>query len=68
MNHVKLALLINDIFDSVERSKLGNIYLKDNEGNVIKTPEGCPYANIAAVTIMQSIIQAELIKEKINER
>jgi hypothetical protein len=62
---VKLALLINDVFDSVERSKIGNIYCRKEDGSVLTTPEGTPYANMAAVNMFSTILQTVLIKDKV---
>ena len=67
MNITKLTFLINDLFESVERSKLGNIYLKDKDGNVIMTSEGCPYSNIAAVQILSTLIQSKLMQDAIRK-
>ncbi len=63
MNPVKLACLINDTVDAIERSKIGSIYLRDKYGNLITTPEGCPYANQAATQLLTSCISAQIIKD-----
>ncbi len=65
MNPTKLAFLINDVFDAVERSKVGNIYLKREDGSLITTPEGCPYANQAAIGVFQTLLQSTIMKEAI---
>ena len=64
MDAVKLALLINNTFDAIERSKIGSIYLKDADGNILKSAEGCPFCNMAAMGAFQSALQAQIMKEK----
>lgn len=62
MNPTKLALLINDTYDAIERSKIGPIYLKDANGEVIKTAEGCPWCNMAAMQVFQTVVSAQILK------
>ena len=64
MTPAKLACLINDTYDALERSKIGAPYLRDANGNVIKTPEGCPWCNMASMQVFTTALQAQIIKEK----
>ena len=64
MNPAKLAILINDTFDAIERSKLGNIYLKKEDGTLHTTAEGCPYSNTAAMQVFTVILQSRIIHEE----
>lgn len=64
MNPAKLALLINDTFDAVERSKVGSIYIKDDKGNIVKSPEGGAWCNVAAMQVFQAVLSAQIIKGK----
>ena len=64
MNPTKLALLINDTYDAIERSKIGPIYLKDADGNTLKTAEGCPWCNMAAMQTFQAAISAQIIRDQ----
>ena len=63
MKPEKLAFLVNDTFDAIERSKIGDIYLKDAEGKLLKTPEGCPISNAAAVQIFNACLQTQIVRE-----
>lgn len=67
MNPTKLACLINDVFDAVERSKIGPIYLRKADGSLVTTAEGCPYANVAAMQVFTAVLQGQMIKGAINE-
>lgn len=67
MNPVKLACLINDTFDAIERSKIGPIYLKKLDGSLHTTAEGCPYANMAAMQVFTAVLQGQIIKGVANE-
>ena len=67
MNSTKLAIIINDTFDAVERSKVGNIYLRKEDGSLLTTTEGCPWCNQAAMGVFQSILHSVIIKEALNE-
>lgn len=62
MNPVKLAILINDTFEAVERSKVGLIYLKDADGNIIKDEKGSPYINTMAFQVFNSTLQAQIMR------
>lgn len=63
MNPVKLACLINDTWDAVERSKVGAIYLKKSDGTLVTTADGCPYVNTAASQIFQCALQAQIMSK-----
>lgn len=67
MNPTKLSLLINDTFDAVERSKVGNIYLRKEDGSLVTTSEGCPYSNQAAMQVFTVALQSQLMKRDIHE-
>jgi len=67
MNPSRLALLINDTWDAIERSKIGYIYIKDKDGSLLKTPEGGPIANIGAMIVLNTALQALILKEVIYE-
>lgn len=67
MNPAKLVFLINDTYDAIERSKIGPIYLKNEDGSLLKTAEGCPWCNMAAMQVFQSVLSAQIIKGGIYE-
>lgn len=62
MNPIKLALLINDTWNAVERSSVGNIYLRRDDGTLITTSEGCPYSNQGAMQVFTIALQAQIMK------
>ena len=67
MNPVKLALLINDTFDAVEQSKIGQIYLRKPDGSLNISTEGAPWANTAAMQTFHVALQAQIMKASIYE-
>lgn len=67
MSPSKLALLINDAYDAIERSKIGPVYHKDEEGNILSAPGGGLMCNMVAVSILQTVLQAQIIKQGIHE-
>ena len=67
MNPVKLALLINDTVDAVERSKIGSMYSTDKDGNVLRDSNGFPFYNMVSTQLMNTIIHAEIMRKAIYE-
>ena len=67
MNPAKLALLINDTIDGIERSKIGSLYSLDKDGNVIRDPNGFPFYNMVATQTFHVAIQAQIMKASIYE-
>ena len=63
MNPVRLSLLINDTYDALERSKIGGVYLKNENGEVVKTPEGIPWCNMAAMQVFTTALQTQILRE-----
>lgn len=58
----KLALLINDTIDAVERSKMGSVYLKNEDGTVRTTPDGVPYINQPAMNLTMALVQGMIMR------
>ena len=67
MNPVKLALLINDTVDAVERSKIGSMYSTDKDGNVLRDSNGFPFYNMVAVGTFHIALQTQIMKANIYE-
>jgi hypothetical protein len=65
MNHVKLAFLINDTIDAIERSKLGALHCTDKEGNILRDANGFPFYNMAAVHTLNVLLQSQIIERAI---
>ena len=63
MNPTRLAFLINDTMEGINRSNLKSIYALDENDNVKRDCNGFPYYNGLAAALMQGIINSEIIKE-----
>ncbi len=42
MNAAQIAFVINECFEGVERSKIGDVFVKDAEGKVLRDNYGSP--------------------------
>ena len=67
MNPSKLALLINDTIDGIERSKLGGLACTDKDGNILRDCNGFAIYNSIAVQAFQVSLQAQILKASIYE-
>lgn len=59
-----LAQIINDVWDGVDRSKVGVFYHHDDDGNLRKDANGFPYINTVAfqtfLTVLAQVIPKEM--------
>lgn len=62
IDQTKLAFLINDCFAGIEKSTVGDIYLRDASGEIKRTPEGCPYVNMPAMSVLTTVLQTAIIR------
>ena len=65
MNPVKLAFLINDTVDAIEKSKLQSLYTLDESGNIKRDCNGFPYYNMVSVQMLNTLLQAQIIERAI---
>lgn len=63
MHPARLAFLINDTIEGIERSNLKSIYTLDEKGEIKRDSNGFPFYNTVAVSLMQGVIHSEIIKE-----
>ena len=63
MHPTKLAHLINDTIEGINRSNLKSIYVLDEADNIKRDCNGFPFYNMVSVGLMQGVIQSEIIKE-----
>ena len=64
VDSIKLAQIINDVWDGVEKSKLGAFYHYDDEGKLKKDANGFPFINTVSyqtfLTILGQVIPKEM--------
>lgn len=63
VDSTKLAQVINDVWDGVEKSKIGPIFCLDNEGNQRLNQSGDKICNSIAVTALYTILAQVIPKE-----
>lgn len=62
MNPAKLACLINDTIEGIERSRMKGLFTLDKDGNVLRDSNGFPFYNTAAIQTLQTLLQAQIIE------
>lgn len=67
MNPSKLAFLINDTIDAIEKSKLGGLHCTDKDGNILRDANGFPFYNSVATQAFQVCLQAQILKASVYE-
>ena len=67
MDPTKLALLINEVSEGIERSRLEGIHCKDKDGNVLCDCNGFPFYNTVSCNLLNTIIHAEIMRKAIYE-
>ena len=67
MNHVKLANLINDVCEGIERSRLEGVHCKDKDGNILRDSNGFPFYNTISCNLLNTVIHAEIMRKAIYE-
>lgn len=56
MNTAQIALIINDCLDGVERSKVGEVFIKDENGNIRRDQFGSPICSIVAFNVFMTVL------------
>ena len=68
MHPTKLAHLINDTIEGINRSNLKSMYVLDDVKQVIKTDcNGFPFYNMVSVQTLQTLLMAQIMKASIYE-
>ena len=67
MQPIRLAHLINEVAEGIERSRLEGIHCKDKDGNVLRDSNGFPFYNMVSTQLLNTIIHAEIIRKAIYE-
>ena len=56
MNASQIAFIINDCLEGVERSKIGSVFVLDEQGAIKKDMHGNPYVNTLAVSTFMNVL------------
>lgn len=67
MNPVRLAFLINEVAEGIEKSRLEGIHCKDKDGNILRDVNGFPFYNTVSCNLLNTIIHAEILRKAIYE-
>ena len=67
MEPARLAHLINDTIDGIERSKIGSMHCLDKDGNILRDCNGFPFYNSVATQVLNITLHAQIMKASIYE-
>ena len=63
LNASQISTIINEVWDGVERSKLGDIYKKDEKGGYVTNAEGCYFVNNIPLQTFQNVLSSVVPKD-----